>query len=284
MNALNAYQQRAEAALEHAVPNDCGQLSEAMRYATLGGGKRLRAALVYACAADFSVSDSDSDPAAAAVEFIHAYSLAHDDLPAMDDDDLRRGKPSLHKAFDEATAILAGDALNTLAFTLLTHAPLPSAIALRQIRRLGEASGGMIYGQMLDMAHTGQKPDLAAIQHIHTHKTGDLLNACLHLGALPSPDYDAHKQALEAIGKAIGIAYQIADDVLDATVDSAQLGKTAGKDSAQGKNTYPALLGLEASRDEAAKQFDLALERCKQLPNQGAHLAALIALIAKRDH
>ena len=283
---LARYQARIETALSCVLPPAGERLADAMRYATLGGGKRLRAALLYATADDFGVPPDSVDAAACAVEAIHAYSLIHDDLPAMDDDDLRRGRPSTHRAFDEATAILAGDALNTLAFALLAASPLAPAVKLAQIQTLADAAGwaGMIGGQMHDMAATGQTLALPQLQTIHRGKTGALIRAALHLGALPAADCAAHAATLDELGEHLGIAYQIADDILDATADSAILGKTAGKDAAQGKNTYPALLGLDGSRAALAEHSTRAQAAAARLPNGAPHLCALLARIIHRSH
>ena len=285
---LSKLAEKTRHALRLHLPGDESTLSEAIRYATLGGGKRLRGALIYACATDFDVNWSKLDTAAAAIECIHAYSLIHDDLPSMDNDDLRRGQPSTHKAFGEATAILAGDALNTLAFEILGRGLLPAEIRLNQISLLSKASGyhGMIAGQMLDMAHTDSECDLATLKIIHARKTGDLLRAALHISAMAAgmDVYEQHRGALDATGKAIGLAYQIHDDILDATHDSEELGKTAGKDSTQGKSTFPALLGLEASQLEAERLFDQARAQCQLLPNRGEQIAELIEAIAQRTH
>lgn len=270
-----------EAALAHRLPDDGSRLTQAMRYALLDGGKRLRARLVYAVAHDFSLPIALLDSAACAVEAIHAYSLIHDDLPAMDDDDLRRGKPSCHKAYDEATAILAGDALNTLAFAWLADSPLDAAVRLAQVQTLAQAAGhhGMAGGQSLDMQHTGNAADLAVLQSIHRGKTGALLAAALHLGALAAVDYAAHRATLAHIGEHLGLLYQIRDDIQDATQDSAVLGKTAGKDAAQHKSTYVTLLGLADSRAQAAEHYHAARRHCALLPQQGVHLAALLDVI-----
>lgn len=285
---LDKLASKTEHALRLHLPGDESTLSEAMRYATLGGGKRLRGALIYACATDFDVNWSKLDTAAAAIECIHAYSLIHDDLPVMDDDDLRRGRPSTHKAYGEATAILAGDALNTLAFEILSRGLLPAEIRINQISLLSKACGyhGMIAGQMLDMAHTGAPCDLATLKIIHARKTGDLIRAALHLSGMAAgmDIYEQHRSALDATGKAIGLAYQIADDVLDATRSSDDLGKTAGKDDAQHKSTFPALLGVDASIAEAERLFEQALTSCASLPNQGEQITTLIDAIAQREH
>ena len=283
---LTACQIRIEAALAACLPPAGGHLADAMRYAVLSGGKRLRAALVYAAASDFAVPLDAVDAAACALEAIHAYSLIHDDLPAMDDDDLRRGRPSTHKAYGEAAAILAGDALNTLAFRLLATSPLPPAAQTAQIRVLADAAGwdGMAGGQMRDIAATGNRLTLDALQSIHHGKTGALIRAALHCGAIPAADYGHYRAPLDALGSALGIAYQIADDILDATADSATLGKTAGKDAAQGKNTYPALLGLGGARTALATYSAAARTAAAQLPNGAPQLCALLDIIARREN
>lgn len=283
---LQTLARHIEQQLQQRLPDDGSRLTAAMRYALLDGGKRLRAALTYATAQDLRIERAHIDSAACAIEAIHAYSLIHDDLPAMDDDDLRRGKPSCHKAYDEATAILAGDALNTLAFQWLTASPLPAAIQLAQIRRLAQAAGhhGMAGGQSLDMQHTGAPADLATLQTIHQGKTGALLTASLHLGALPAENYPAHAATLEHLGQHLGLLYQISDDILDASADSATLGKTAGKDAAQAKTTYISLLGLEESRRQARHHYQQARQHCAQLPDGGQHLAQLLERIAQRTH
>lgn len=283
---LFLYQQRLEETLQKRLPSEGGRIVEALRYALLGGGKRFRAALIYAVAEDFSIPLVQVDAAACAIEAIHAYSLIHDDLPAMDNDDWRRGKASMHKAFDEATAILTGDALNTLAFSWLTDSPLVANIQIEQIRILANAAGwaGMIGGQMHDIATTGQPITFDFLQAIHHGKTGALIRAALHLGALPDDSYGKHRETLHTLGEQLGIAYQIADDILDATVDSSQLGKTAGKDEAQGKNTYPAFIGLEESRAAFHEHSEKAQAAAACLPNGAPHLSTLLAVITKRAH
>ena len=275
---LTICQTRIEIVLAQALPPAGERLADAMRYATLGGGKRLRAALLYATADAFAVPLDTVDAAACAVEAIHAYSLIHDDL--------RRGRASTHRAFDEATAILAGDALNTLAFALLVDSTLPPAIKLAQIRTLADAAGwaGMIGGQMRDMAATGRALTPPELQAVHRGKTGALIRAALHLGAQPAADYAAHAATLDALGEHLGIAYQITDDILDATADSATLGKTAGKDAAQGKNTYPALLGLDESRAALATHSAQADAAAARLPHGAPQLRALLARISGRNH
>ena len=286
-NLLATCQIRLETALTARLPSVAGdRLADAMRYAALGGGKRLRAALVYAAASDFAVALNSVDAAACALEAVHAYSLIHDDLPAMDDDDLRRGRPSTHKAYDEATAILAGDALNTLAFQLLATSPLPPAVQIAQIRILANAAGwdGMVGGQMRDIIATGKTLNLEALQAVHHGKTGALIRAALHCGAIPAPCYNTYRAPLDTLGTALGIAYQIADDILDTTADSATLGKTAGKDMAQGKNTYPALLGLDGARAALATYSAQAQAAAAQLPGGAPQLSTLLDVIAVREH
>jgi farnesyl diphosphate synthase len=234
------------------------KLHEAMRYALLGGGKRVRPLLVYAAGALSGASAAALSRAAAAVEMIHAYSLVHDDMPCMDDDALRRGKPTVHVAYDEATALLVGDALQSQAFMVLAEpvAGLPPARQIAMLRLLGHASGsaGMCGGQAIDLDSVGLSLTLAQLEQMHQLKTGALLRASVLLGALAGKDLgDDETQALNAYARAIGLAFQVVDDVLDATADSATLGKTAGKDAADNKPTYVSILGLEPSRVLAEK-------------------------------
>ncbi|MET0323461.1 MAG: farnesyl diphosphate synthase [Duganella sp.] len=230
------------------------KLHAAMRYALLGGGKRVRPLLVYAAGALFDADPAVLARAAAAVEMIHAYSLVHDDMPCMDDDALRRGKPTVHIAYDEATALLVGDALQSQAFVVLAEADVAAVPAVRlakMLRLLAHASGsaGMCGGQAIDLDSVGLSLTLEQLEQMHQLKTGALLRAAVVLGALAGRDLtDAHLAALDAYSRAIGLAFQVVDDVLDATADSATLGKTAGKDAADNKPTYVSILGLEPSR------------------------------------
>ncbi|TXH04990.1 MAG: geranyl transferase [Nevskiaceae bacterium] len=234
-----------------------------MRYAC-DGGKRLRALLVYAAGETLDLAPHRLDAAACAVELIHAYSLVHDDLPAMDDDDLRRGRATVHKAYDEATAILVGDALQTLAFAVLARdrdAGLDAAQRLAMVNTLAEASGscGMVGGQAIDLQSEGRQLTLPELETLHIHKTGALIRTCLRLACAAAPALpDAQAAALDRYGKCIGLAFQIQDDVLDIEGSSADLGKTAGKDSASLKSTYPAVMGLPAAKQRAAELFDEA--------------------------
>ena len=230
------------------------KLHAAMRYALLGGGKRVRPLLVYAAGALFDADAATLARAAAAVEMIHAYSLVHDDMPCMDDDALRRGKPTVHIAYDEATALLVGDALQSQAFVVLAEADIsviPPARLAAMLKVLAHASGsaGMCGGQAIDLDSVGLSLTLEQLEQMHQLKTGALLRAAVVLGALAGKDLDAAEMAaLDKYSRAIGLAFQVVDDVLDATADSATLGKTAGKDAADNKPTYVSILGLEPSR------------------------------------
>lgn len=242
-------------------------LVEATRYALLGGGKRFRPFLVMECAGLFD-GDGDAQAAAAAVgaafECLHAYSLVHDDLPAMDDDDLRRGRPTTHKAYDEATAILVGDGLQALAFAVLAGnrgTALSAEQRLQMIAVLAEAAGsrGMVGGQAVDLESEGRTLTLPELEALHIHKTGAMIRACLLLAChAKSPLARADLDALDRYGKCIGLAFQIQDDILDIEGNSASLGKTAGKDEAAHKSTYPAVMGLPAARQRATELFDEA--------------------------
>jgi farnesyl diphosphate synthase len=279
---VELWRARVDAALERAIPaasESPQRLHAAMRHATLDGGKRMRPLLVYATGTAFGAEESTLDAPAAAVELIHAYSLVHDDLPAMDDDAQRRGKPTTHVAFDEATAILAGDALQSLAFELLADATAPSQTCVAMLRELAVAAGarGMCGGQALDLAATGNGAaiDIDALQRLHALKTGALLRAAVRLGAIAA-DVDAKTVVrLDAFGDALGLAFQIRDDLLDVEGDSDTLGKTAGKDAAQAKATFPALLGIDASR---ARLQQLALTMREALAPFGSSTDALAEL------
>ncbi|MBB3119150.1 polyprenyl synthetase family protein [Pseudoduganella violacea] len=233
------------------------KLHDAMRYALLGGGKRVRPLLVYAAGNLFGADAAALSRAAAALEMIHAYSLVHDDMPCMDDDALRRGKPTVHIAYDEATALLVGDALQAQAFAVLAEADtLPPARQVAMLRLLAQAAGsaGMCGGQAIDLASVGLSLTLEQLEQMHQLKTGALLRASVVLGALAGKDLDAAElQALNDYSRAIGLAFQVVDDILDATADSATLGKTAGKDAADNKPTYVSILGLEPSQALAEK-------------------------------
>lgn len=267
----------------------CG-LHRAMRYATLGDGKRVRPVLVYATAQSLGARPGCADGAACAVELIHAYSLIHDDLPAMDDDSLRRGRPTCHKAFDEATAILAGDALQTLAFRVLSEDGslcIDATDRVRMIAALAHASGsrGMAGGQALDMEATGQEIDLARLENLHIHKTGALILASVRLGALAAgAAADERLRGLERYARCIGLAFQVHDDVLDVSGDTDELGKTSGKDAATEKATYPALIGLDAAREMAAGLIDEALDNIAEMGDAAQPLRQLARYVVTRKH
>ena len=276
---IDSWRRRVEAALSAALQPDTPspRLSAAMRHAALAGGKRLRPLLVYAAGHAFGAEAASLDAPAAAVELVHAFSLVHDDLPAMDDDALRRGQPTVHVAYDEATAILAGDALQALAFAVLAAAELPAETRIALVRELAAASGvaGMCAGQSLDMAATGAELALPQLEALHSLKTGALIRAAVRMGAIAAQAPAAAMPALDRYAGALGLAFQIRDDILDVEGDAAQLGKTAGKDQAQGKNTYPRLLGLEASRKRMAQ---LESEMAKALEPLGERADALRVL------
>ncbi|MGD9889524.1 MAG: (2E,6E)-farnesyl diphosphate synthase [Halothiobacillaceae bacterium] len=263
---------RVEQALERILPaaeSTPSRLHCAMRYAALGTGKRVRPFLVYRVGNMLGAYDACLDAPAAAVELIHAYSLVHDDLPAMDDDDLRRGRPTCHRAFDEATAILTGDALQTLAFATLTTAiELDADTRLAMVRELAQASGsqGMAGGQALDLAAVGQTIDLVALEHMHRLKTGALIAASVQLGALAAHADTVTQTQLARYARAIGLAFQVRDDILDVTAHSHTTGKTQGKDAADGKPTYVSLLGLEGAHTLATQLRDEAIAALDCLP------------------
>ena len=261
-----------------------------MRYAVLGGGKRLRPLLVYASGAVFGAAPEKLDAVAAAVELIHAYSLVHDDLPAMDDDALRRGRPTCHIVFGEAMAILAGDALQALAFQVLANdraLGVDAATHLDMLRTLSLACGshGMAGGQAFDLAAVGKMLDPSELERMHVYKTGALIRASVRLGALAAGCADTDKvtlAALETYGHSIGLAFQIRDDLLDIEAGTAQLGKTAGKDVLANKPTYPAILGVDASRAELVALTARALESIETLGANAEPLRDLGRFVAER--
>ena len=290
---LTECRQRVEAALEQHLPADSippQRLHQAMRYATLGQGKRVRPVLVYAAGQAVGANPDWLDAPACAVELIHAYSLVHDDLPAMDDDDLRRGRPTCHKAYDEATAILVGDALQTLAFRTLSHPGEPSIpvdIRLHMLDELAHASGsrGMAGGQALDIDAVGNELDLAQLENMHIHKTGALILASVRMGAMCGSGKDeAACRHLERYAKCIGLAFQVRDDILDVEGDSSVIGKTQGKDAAADKPTYPALLGLEGAREMADQLLEEAIENLEDFGDKATWLRQLAHYIVGRKH
>ncbi|MBP0998144.1 (2E,6E)-farnesyl diphosphate synthase [Serratia fonticola] len=293
---LQTFHQRSDRALLGYIaplPFNDGKMVEAMRHGALLGGKRLRPFLVYATGQMFGLSLENLDAPAAAVECIHAYSLIHDDLPAMDDDDLRRGQPTCHIKFGEANAILAGDALQTLAFSILADADMPD-VALRDrlamISELAKASGvaGMCGGQSLDLEAEGKQIDLQALEQIHRHKTGALIRAAVRLGALAAGEPGrAALPELDRYAAAIGLAFQVQDDILDVVGETEKIGKRQGSDQQLGKSTYPALLGLDSAKLKAWDLYQEALAALDSLATQSYNTAPLRALanfIIERDN
>jgi geranylgeranyl pyrophosphate synthase len=275
-------------------PNQPERLQRAMRYALFNGGKRLRPILVYASNQALGGELALADPAAAALESIHCYSLIHDDLPAMDNDELRRGQPTCHIAFDEASAILAGDGLQALAFEFLSRpSQLTAATQLQMIQLLAQACGsssaalqeGMVAGQALDIAAEGQQQSLDQLERMHRCKTGALIKAAVQLGALSSGH--CQPQQLDQLGRyaeAVGLAFQIQDDILDIEGDTQTLGKPQGSDLARDKSTYPALLGLDGAKRKATELHQQALEALDGLPQDTRLLRLIADYIITRDH
>ncbi|WP_416208366.1 (2E,6E)-farnesyl diphosphate synthase [Erwinia sp. HR93] len=283
---------RALSAFLSTLPFQNTPLVDAMRHGALLGGKRLRPFLVYATGEMFGVSSQALDAPAAAIECIHAYSLIHDDLPAMDNDALRRGQPTCHIKFGEASAILAGDALQTLAFSILSDAPMPNVDAAQRvalITELARASGvaGMCGGQAMDLAAEGHRVDLPTLEQIHAHKTGALIRAAVRLGALCAGEEGRNALApLDKFASHIGLAFQVQDDILDVVGDTATIGKSQGRDLELGKSTYPALLGLEPARQKALELCDAALDALDELTSASldtSTLAALARYVIQRD-
>jgi len=285
--ALKALIIRAEQALERCLPSaehSPAALHGAMRYAVLGGGKRLRPLLVYASAHAFGESGTQLDGSACAVELIHAYSLVHDDLPAMDDDALRRGRPTCHIVFGEAMAILAGDALQALAFEILSNDDGDAVIGMEKQRVLGRACGaeGMAGGQALDLAAVGHRLTLAELEHMHACKTGALIRASVRLGALTAGADANALNMLDRYADAVGLAFQVRDDILDVEGDATVIGKTAGKDAAADKPTFPSIIGLDASRDRLRELTAIALDAIAPLGTSADLLQELANYAAHR--
>ncbi|MFJ3262414.1 (2E,6E)-farnesyl diphosphate synthase [Pseudomonas sp. NPDC086581] len=282
---------RVDAALEKlfvAPREELTRIYAAMRYSVVNGGKRVRPLLAYAACEALGGEAERADGAACAVELIHAYSLVHDDLPAMDDDDLRRGQPTTHIAFDEACAILAGDGLQALAFEVIGNArlnPQDAQTRLDMLLALTRAAGsaGMVGGQAIDLESVGRRIDQAALETMHRHKTGALIEASVQLGALASGRADdASLDALRRYAEAIGLAFQVQDDILDVESDTATLGKTQGKDQAHDKPTYPSLLGLDAAKAYALALRDQALAALDGFGDSAEPLRALARYIVER--
>ena len=296
-NALKEYlsfcQTRVEGALDDRLPSDKllpQKLHQAMRYSVLNGGKRMRPMLTYCTGKSLGIAPEALDGPACAVEFIHVYSLIHDDLPAMDDDDLRRGKPTCHVAFDEATAILAGDALQALAFEILAHDPSITATAegrLKMIIALAKASGsqGMVGGQAIDLQSVGTKLNLPELENMHIHKTGALIRASVNMATLAKADIDPTVATkLDHYAKCIGLSFQVKDDILDEESDTATLGKTQGKDKDNDKPTYPALLGLAGAKQKAQELHEKALDSLSIFGEEADLLRDLSLYIIQRTH
>lgn len=289
---LVQYRERLEQVLDRVLAlADPGtaRLRQAMRYSALGGGKRLRPSLVYVTGESLGAALENLDAAAAAVELIHVYSLVHDDLPAMDDDDLRRGRPTCHRAYDEATAILAGDALQALAFAVLANdsiGHLSDSARLRMTRVLADAAGteGMAGGQAVDLGAVGRQLTLEEVEDMHRRKTGALIEASVLLGALGAGVAEGPRwSGLKQFGAEIGLAFQIHDDILDVEGDVALLGKTTGADAAHRKPTHPSTIGLEASRRRAAELRDRAIGALAPLGKAGEPLIELAHFVVNRS-
>jgi len=296
-NALKEYlvstQNRVERALDARLPAEKilpKKLHQAMRYTVLEGGKRMRPMLTYATGKALGLSDDILDGPACAVELIHVYSLIHDDLPAMDDDDLRRGKATCHIAYDEATAILTGDALQALAFEILANDPtikVDAASRLKMITTLTKASGsqGMVGGQAIDLESVGTQLTLPELENMHIHKTGALIRASVNMAALAKPDIDpVIAKKLDHYAKCIGLSFQVKDDILDEESDTATLGKTQGKDQENDKPTYPALLGLAGAKQKAQELHEQAIESLSGFGSEADLLRDLSLYIIQRDH
>ncbi|TPQ24792.1 (2E,6E)-farnesyl diphosphate synthase [Methylomonas sp. EFPC3] len=290
---LVACQNRVERALDARLPGDNilpQTLHAAMRYSVLDGGKRTRPLLTYATGVAVGLSEEELDAQACAVEFIHVYSLIHDDLPAMDNDDLRRGKPTCHKAFDEATAILAGDALQALAFDVLANdaaIKVGAEARVKMIAALTRASGsqGMVGGQAIDLGSVGRKLTLPELENMHIHKTGALIRASVNLAALSKPGLDADAaKKLDHYAKCIGLSFQVKDDILDIEADTATLGKTQGKDVDNDKPTYPALLGLAGAKEKAQALHEQAVASLADFGPEADLLRELSLYIIERTH
>ena len=285
--------QRLDASLQDLIndlPDAAPRLKESMLYALTNGGKRMRPLLVHLVGKMLDIPDNDQRAISMAIECIHAYSLVHDDLPAMDDDDLRRGNPTCHIAFDEATAILAGDALQTQAFSIVAEHPMSAFANHRRaqlVAVLARAAGysGMCGGQAIDLAATGKQITLAELQHLHQLKTGALLTACVEMVCLITDQLDSnHQQLLCRFANRIGLAFQVQDDILDVTASTETLGKPKGSDEARGKNTFPSLLGLDGARQELAKLHQEALQALDGLPYNTEYLVAFTDLMVSRSH
>ena len=287
------YQQRVDKALDYWLPSDTVnpiELHRAMRYSVMAPGKRVRPVLIYATACTLGLDLDRVDGAAAAVEIMHAYSLIHDDLPAMDDDDLRRGRPTCHKQFNEATAILAGDALQALAFYILSHDPKMTGdheARLQMIEKLSLFAGsrGMAGGQAIDLAAVGKPLNIAELETMHIHKTGALIRTCVQLAALSTDQLDKDKfKALDSYAKCIGLSFQVQDDILDVVCDTQPLGKPQGSDYKRNKPTFPSIIGLDASREKALDLHHKAIEALSIFGEEAEILRYISAWFVERNN
>jgi len=289
--AMQDYRRRIRATIEHWLPDASihpGRLHEAMRYAALNGGKQIRPLLVYASGSALDTPADTLDDPACAIEFIHVFSLVHDDLPAMDNDDLRRGKPTCHKAYDDATAILTGDALQSLAFYILSHSTRIKIVPERRLQMLeilslASGSRGMAGGQAIDIASEGEQLTIAELEDMHIHKTGTLIRASVKLGALSCPHTTPDQmKLLDHYAKCIGLSYQIQDDILDIESDTTTLGKTQGADLARNKPTYPALLGMDGAKQRAKELYEQSIDSLSEFDQRADLLRQLSHHIVMR--
>jgi farnesyl diphosphate synthase len=290
---LNSEQTAFDQALKSFLPEPSlgnNEILDAMNYSLFNGGKRVRPILTLWTAQALGLSKSEAIVPAAALEMIHSYSLVHDDLPAMDDDDLRRGKPTCHIVYSEAIAILAGDALQTRAFEIIAQSPelnVEPTRRLKMIEVLAKSSGaqGMVAGQAIDLASVGTKLNLAELENMHGHKTGALICAAVELGALCAPDVsDSQRSKLNIYAQAIGLAFQVQDDILDIESDTQTLGKQQGADIALDKPTYPALLGMEGAKNKAQELYQIALSALDSFDSNADPLRELAGYIVQRSH
>jgi farnesyl diphosphate synthase len=280
------HQQRVEQVLAQVLPSDTtlpGRLHEAMRYAVLGGGKRVRALLSYAAAELAGATPTAADAGAGAVELIHAFSLVHDDMPCMDDDDLRRGKPSCHKQYDDATALLVGDALQSLAFESIANTGAPQALKQVQVLAAATGSRGMCGGQSIDLQSTAKRLSRDELEAMHQYKTGALIQAAALLGAYAADNTDQPLiSTLEQYSQHMGLAFQVVDDILDATADTQTLGKTAGKDALQEKSTYVSLLGLEEAKSLVNTLYTQTMQLLAGFDSKADPLRGIAKFICER--
>lgn len=284
---LHFAQRRIPLILDHFLSDQntsATRLSAAVRYAVINGGKRVRPALCYATAHTLGIAPELVEPAALAVELIHCYSLVHDDLPCMDNDDLRRGQPTTHKAFDEATALLAGDTLQTLAFAVLLQSPLSATQHCAQVVTLSQASADMAVGQALDIEAEGSALDAAQLEYIHRHKTGALIRSAVTMAAIAAQADQTATQALDNYAERLGLAFQVHDDVLDVIGDTAKIGKQTGADAARAKPTYPAIMGLAHAQAFVASLHEEALAALSPLGQAADPLRSLANFLVQRDH